>query len=296
MSKSHRASRHTRPALGAFTLVELLVVIGIISVLVSILLPALGSARESAQTVKCMSNLRQIGIGLRIYASNNKDVLPPLYTFDFLGGGMARGGYWATVLNESKTMPTSATSESNNTFMCPSSLNIKVDAFWTYASTRTSNTGYFTMQGTNGSGSQDVRVSYAANGMNIGTYNASGQIWWTGNPKYWCELFPFVPTAKFSANPVPKPTRFSKIRKSTVVPLLFDGLSMHDMVPAQFQLRHGRQRGPEKERLCNVVFADGHAASVPGARLPKPGDNLWGDPAGIMSSRFYDVKLAVGER
>jgi prepilin-type N-terminal cleavage/methylation domain-containing protein/prepilin-type processing-associated H-X9-DG protein len=280
----------------AFTLVELLVVIGIIALLVSILLPALGNARESAQTVKCLSNLRQVGLGLRLYATNNRDVLPPLYTYDYLGGGMSRGGYWATILNESKTMPTGAGGESNNVFLCPSSLNINVVAFWTYAATRTSNTGYFTMQGTASNGSQDVRVSYAANGMNIGTYQPAGQIWWTPTPKYWTELFPFVPATKFNANPSPAPTRFSKIRRSTNVPLLFDGLSMHDMVPAQFQLRHGRQRGPEKERLCNMVFADGHAASVNGSRLPKPGDNLWGDPAGIMSTRFYDVKLAVGER
>ncbi len=285
-----------RPKLKAFTLVELLVVIGIIAVLVAILLPALMNARESAQTVKCLSNLRQIGIGIRVYASSNKDTIPPLYTFDFLGGGMVRGGYWATILNETKTMPTGVTSLSNNVFMCPSAHDMRVDAFWSYARTRTSNTGFFRMQGTNPNGSQDVNISYAANGMNIGTFSAAGQIWWTSNPKYWCELFPFVPTTRFGANPVPKPNKLSKIRRSTTVPLVFDGLAMHDMVPAQFQLRHGRQNGLEKERLCNMVFADGHAASVPGSRLPKPGDNLWGDPAGIMSTRVYAVKLAVGER
>lgn len=53
-----------------FTLVEVLVVIGIISVLISLLLPALGKARSQANMVKCRANLRQVGIMLTIYANN----------------------------------------------------------------------------------------------------------------------------------------------------------------------------------------------------------------------------------
>ena len=82
---SQRRSRLVAPLvqrLPGFTLVELLVVIGIIAVLIGILLPSLNKARENARTVKCAANLRSISQGLAIYISENKQTFPAAYFYN----------------------------------------------------------------------------------------------------------------------------------------------------------------------------------------------------------------------
>jgi prepilin-type processing-associated H-X9-DG protein len=129
----------------AFTLVELLVVIGIIALLVGILLPTLGRARESANTVKCMANMRSIGQAMMIYVGESKGVLPIGYVVknDVIDGNVTYLGEsldWTTLLMkvmvrkagigyDDQDKASAATTGTRSTFLCPSAqINSKVDS------------------------------------------------------------------------------------------------------------------------------------------------------------------------
>jgi len=72
-----------------FTFIELLVVIAIIGILAAIFLPSLVGAREKSRRVQCVSNLRQIGLAVSMYADDNAGLMPPLFagTVTISGGG-----------------------------------------------------------------------------------------------------------------------------------------------------------------------------------------------------------------
>jgi prepilin-type N-terminal cleavage/methylation domain-containing protein/prepilin-type processing-associated H-X9-DG protein len=75
----------------AFTLIELLVVVAIIAVLAGLLLPALGLAKGKTQSAQCVSNLRQLGIAVRLYADDNRGRLPSTQAFRESETGLPNG-------------------------------------------------------------------------------------------------------------------------------------------------------------------------------------------------------------
>jgi prepilin-type N-terminal cleavage/methylation domain-containing protein/prepilin-type processing-associated H-X9-DG protein len=128
-----------------FTLVELLVVIGIIAILISLLLPALGKARGAARSVQCMSNMRQAGLVLMTFANDNGGRYP--------GGGRQASGSltWQDMVNEvyfkgQRALPRLIT-ELNGArafevkLVCPETKYVSGSTFWRIYAINTNATG-----------------------------------------------------------------------------------------------------------------------------------------------------------
>lgn len=137
--------RHRRPGrCSAFTLVELLVVIGIIALLISILLPALSKARDQGNIVKCASNMRQLALALTNYAAENKGAFPPnVDASGWASGYPAVGQYWYDVDRIGRYLPKTTVTGTNSVgtpvMVCPNSKERTVRSYamnvWASSST-----------------------------------------------------------------------------------------------------------------------------------------------------------------
>lgn len=130
--------RSVPPRSSAFTLIELLVVIAIIAVLAALLLPVLGKVQDGANSTKCASNLRQIGVAINAYTADNDGLLPgPLSISQYpsLGvQGVSDDGLLykrlAKYLGFSETPGASTPTDRGNVFVCPAYQRVvkKLDA------------------------------------------------------------------------------------------------------------------------------------------------------------------------
>jgi len=263
----------------AFTLVELLVVIGIIAILISVLLPTLSRARESAKKTACLSNVRELGNVFRIYAATFKDAMPiGCVGNDTLSSAERQFSYvvkWesgsAVTVTQMGHLAMAGLAKSPRTYYCPSEDSDPIFQFDT-----PTNKWVFDRQGVN-------PLTAVGGHLRFG-YNTRPAAVWSINPG---TPLPYI---------FPCPDYASSVRGILKQAKLKNKAVLSDIIVSKYYVLNRHKRG------INVLYANGSGQWVDLKDLenaPMPSSGAWKDipkgPNDVNSSyspRLLDESVA----